>query len=368
MTKTVLHLSSTSGVGGAEMVVSRLAAVLDKSRFRSVVCLFRTGWLQEQCDRQGIATHVIPMKGMFDLGWLRKACEVVRRERIDLIHAHEFTGNTYGSLIARLVGVPFVATVHGRNYYWEQGKRRLAYRVVSRISTMVAVSEDLKRFIARNVGVPEERIKVIYNGQEMLPSIAADEKRRLRTELGIAPADQILGLVGSLYPVKGHHHLLAAVPQVLRVYPQATFLIVGKGDLEDSLREEVTRRGLEKAVRFLGYREDVPKLLSIMDIFVLPSLSEGLSLALLEAMAAGKPVVATNVGGNPELVRDGVTGFSVPPQDPDALAGGILSLLGDEGRRKIFGENGRKRVQQHFSLQAMADNYQKLYETCLESQ
>jgi glycosyltransferase involved in cell wall biosynthesis len=202
----------------------------------------------------------------------------------------------------------------------------------------------------------------------MLPSIAADENRRLRTELGIASTDPVIGVVGSLYPVKGHHHLLAAVPQVLRVYPQATFLIVGKGDLEDSLREEVMRRGLERAVRFLGYREDVPNLLSIMDIFVLPSLSEGLSLALLEAMAAGKPVVATNVGGNPELVRDGVTGFSVPPQDPDAIAGGILSLLGDERRRKIFGDNGRQRVKQYFSLEAMADNYQKLYETCLENQ
>jgi glycosyltransferase involved in cell wall biosynthesis len=119
-------------------------------------------------------------------------------------------------------------------------------------------------------------------------------------------------------------------------------------------------------VRFLGFREDVATLLSLMDIFVLPSLSEGLSIALLEAMAAGKPVVATNVGGNPELVVDGETGYSVPPRDADALATKLRSLLVDKCRAKKLGENGRKRVQQKFSLQAMADNYQRLYEECLQ--
>ena len=122
---------------------------------------------------------------------------------------------------------------------------------------------------------------------------------------------------------------------------------------------------LEKQVRFLGFREDVLALLSLMDVFVLPSLSEGLSIALLEAMAAGKPIIATNVGGNPELVLDGETGFSVPPQDPEALAVKLRWVLADKCRARILGENGRKRVQQKFSLQAMVGNYQELYENCL---
>jgi len=364
-TQTILHLSSTSGPGGAEMIVSRLAGALDRRQFRSVVCLYGPGWLKEHCERQGFDTHVLEIGGMFDFGWVRKACRLVRREGISLIHAHEFTGNTYGSLVAKLVGVPLVATVHGKSYYSEQCKRRLAYRAVSRVGTMVAVSEDLKRFIAAAVAIPADRIKVIYNGQGILPSVGTNEKQRLKSELGLSDTEKIVGVVGSLYPVKGHEYLLAAVPQVLKIHPWTKFLIVGKGDLEARLKNVVRNAGLERQVRFLGFREDVPMLLSLLDVFVLPSLSEGLSIALLEAMAAGKPVVATKVGGNPELVVDGETGYSVPARDAEALAAKICFLLADKCRATKLGENGQERVRQKFSLRAMADNYQKLYEQCL---
>lgn len=348
------------------MIVNRLAGALDRSHFRSVACLPRPGWLKDQLERQGIDAHVLKMNGMFSLEWVRRACHLVRRERVSLIHAHEFDAITHGSLVAKLVGIPCVATVHGKNYYWERRRRRLAYRVASRIATMVAVSEDLKRFITGTVGVPAERIKVIYNGQEILPSIGPKEKARLRGEFGLEENEAVVGVVGSLYPVKGHEYLLAAVPQVLKSHPQTKFLIVGRGDLEASLEEAVKRVGLEKQVRFLGFREDVSALLSLMDVFALSSLSEGLSMALLEAMAAGRPVVATNVGGNPELVTDGETGFLVPPRDADALAAKICLLLGDKSRSRRVGENGRIRVNQYFSFQAMVDKYQELYESCLQ--
>jgi glycosyltransferase involved in cell wall biosynthesis len=363
--KTVLHLSSSSGLGGAEMIVSRLIQVLDRKRFRSIVCLFRPGWLKEQCERNGIDTHVMEMKGMFDVGWIRNVCRLVRSEGVALIHTHEFTGNTYGALIARLTGVPSVATVHGKNYYWEQSKRRVAYRLVSRIGTMVTVSEDLKRFITKNVGVPEKRIKVIYNGQEAIPHVRQDEKQRLRAELGLKENESVIGTVGSLYPVKGHEYLLEAIPRVLRFYPYTRFLIIGRGQLESQIKEELKLRGLENHVHILGFREDVAALLALIDVFVLPSLSEGLSIALLEAMAAGKPVIATDVGGNPELVVDGANGFTIPPRDSEALAAKLCLLLGKKDLIQKLGENGRRRVQQCFSLQAMASNYEILYETCL---
>jgi glycosyltransferase involved in cell wall biosynthesis len=347
------------------MIVSRLAGVLDRNRFRSVVCLYRPGWLKEQCDRQGLDTHVLAINGMFDVQWVKNACQLVRREGVSLIHSHEFTGNAYGSLVATLCGIPLVATVHGKNYYWEQRKRRVAYRLVSRLATLVAVSEDLKRFITGNVGVPPERITVIYNGQEVLPPIGVEEKQRLRDELGLKKDEKVVGVVGSLYPVKGHKYLLDAIPQILKIHPHTTFLIVGRGELELPLKEEVNRCALQNRVRFLGFRDDVSALLSIMDVFVLPSLSEGLSIALLEAMAAGKPVIATNVGGNPELVVDGETGFSVPPRDVDALAAKLCLILEDTDYARNLGENGRKRVQEKFSLQAMANNYQQLYQNCL---
>ncbi len=364
--RTILHLSSTGGPGGAEMLVSRLAGRLDRSRFRSVACLPRPGWLKDQFDLQGIDTHVLKMSRIFDLTWILHACRLARQEGVSLIHAHEFDAITLGSLVAKLVRVPCVATIHGKNYYWERRRRRLAVQVVSHFVTMVVVSEDLKRFITRNVGVPAERIKVIYNGQETSQPVRSEEKERLRTELDLQENKQVVGLVGSLYPVKGHQYLLAAVPQILKIHPHTTFLIAGRGELELPLKEEVKRCGLEKQVCFLGFREDVSTLLSLLDAFVLPSLSEGLSMALLEAMAAGKAVVATDVGGNPEVVVDGETGFLVPPRDADALAAKICLLLEDNLQSRRLGENGRARVRQCFSFQAMVNKYQDLYDNCLQ--
>jgi glycosyltransferase involved in cell wall biosynthesis len=349
------------------MVVNRLAGALDRKRFRSVVCLFRPGWLKEQCESQGIETHVLQMRGMIDWQWIRAAALLVRQRGIALIHAHEFTGNTYGTLLAKLAGVPLIATVHGKNYYWEQIKRRLAYRLVCRLGTMVAVSEDLRRFVIRQVGVPERRIEVIYNGIEVIPTIGPEEARQRRTELGVPEGERIVGAVGNLYPVKGHKYLLETVPRVLAALPRTTFLIVGRGELESSLKREVERQGFGHRVRVLGFRDDVRALLAVMDVFALPSLSEGLPIALLEAMASGRPVVATNVGGVPELLVDGETGFLVPPRDSEALASRLIWLLKDGEAAKRLGVNGRKRVLQHFSLQSMATDYQRLYEECLRA-
>lgn len=359
--KTVLHLSSTSGPGGAEMIFSHLAASIDRSRVRSIACLFRPGWLKDRCDGLGITTHVLGMNGMFDWGWVRDCLKLVRRENVALIHAHEFTANTYGTLVARLADIPLVATVHGKSYYCDKLRRRLAYRMVGRHATMVAVSEDLKRFLVKEVGVRPERIKVVYNGVNV-PQSHGSTDASFRSELGLRSEDPVIGTVGSLYPVKGHKYLIEAAHLVLKNFPRTTFLIIGRGELEVSLKEQARELGLGAQVRFLGLRHDVPKLLPLMDVFIMPSLSEGLSLALLEAMAAGLPVVVTNVGGNPELVLDGETGYLVPPCDPEALASRLIVLLQDRVHAKRLGQNGRQRVLQHFSLPKMVDNYQQLYE------
>ena len=129
------------------MIVKRLASSLDRRRFRSVICLFRTGWLSDSCQQAGLPTHVLGIHGALDLGWARNFLRLMKSEQVSVIHAHEFTANVYGSLLGRLVGVPVVATVHGKNYYWEQPKRRIAYRFVSRAADMVAVSDNLKQFI-----------------------------------------------------------------------------------------------------------------------------------------------------------------------------------------------------------------------------
>jgi len=359
---TILHLSSTSAIGGAEMIVLRLAASLDRSRFRSIVCLFRPGWLNDSCREAGLPTHVIKMRGALDFNWARNFARLVRQEEIAVIHAHEFTANAYGSLMGQILGVPVVATVHGKNYYTEKVKRRMAYRYASRVSRMVAVSEDLKQFIVRRAGVAEHRVNVIYNGVDVAGLPPADQLSAIRTDLRLDGYDHVIGAVGSLYPVKGHIHLIKALPEILRACPKTLLLLVGQGELAQALKAEVVKRKLDAHVRFLGFRNDVPALLSLFDVFVLPSLSEGLSMALLEAMAAGKPVVATKVGGNSELVIDGDTGFLIDAESPESISNRVVHVLRDKVRAVHMGDRGRRRVHDKFSFRAMVDSYQSYYE------
>ena len=344
------------------MIVKRLASALDPTRFRSVVCLFRPGWLCDASLEADLPTSIIQMNGAFDTRWAQAFAALVRNERVEVIHAHEFTANTYGSLMGQIMGVPVVATVHGKNYFAEQVKRRVAYRYVSRVSRMVAVSEDLKQFIVQRVGVAEHRVNVVYNGVDVAGLPPVNQLSAIRADLRLDGYDHVIGAVGSLYPVKGHIHLIKALPEILRACPKTLLLLVGQGELEQVLKAEVVKRNLDAHVRFLGFRSDVLALLWLFDVFVLPSLSEGLSMALLEAMAAGKPVVATKVGGNSELVIDGITGLLIDSESPEAISDKVIEVLRDKMQAAGMGDHGRRRVQEKFSFRAMVDSYQNFYE------
>ena len=363
--RTVLHLSSSSGPGGAETVAASVAAGLDPARYRSVVCLFRDGWLRERCQRLGLETHVVPMRGVLDRRWLREVHRLLRARDVALVHTHEFGANTWGTMAARLAGRPVVATVHGQSYYPDSLRRRLAYRVVSRAAVMVAVSEDVRRFVVESTGVSPRRVRVVHNGIGMPLPVSADAQARVRAELGILAGDQVVTAVGNLYPVKGHRYLLDAVPRILALCPSTVFLLAGRGDCEAELREQARRLGIDARVRFLGLRTDVPALLAIADVFVQPSLSEGLSIAILEAMAAARPVVCTRVGGNPELVAHEETGLLVAPADAAALAAAVIRVLADDRQARRLGLNGLERVTTRFSIESMVRAYETIYEAML---
>lgn len=367
MIQTILFLSTSSGPGGAERVINNLAASLDPARYRAVLCLFRQGWIQERSESRGIPTHIIPTHGMTDWRWAIRFRRLLKDEHVDLIHAHEFDANVQGAFVAAISGIPLVATVHGKHYFWEKLRRRLAYRWVSRRATMVAVSEDLKQFIVEKVGVCSERITVLYNGVDVPPPPRKADIDACRKELRLPEEDQIVGVVGNLYPVKGHQYLIEGIPEVLKKCPNTSFIFAGRGQLETELKDQVFRLGLDKRVHFLGLRQDIPRILALLDVFVLPSLSEGLSMAILEAMMAGKPVIATRVGGNPEIVLDGETGFLVPPKDSQALAARLTTLLANREQATQFAGRGKRRAEGRFSLQTMVHAYQSLYDTCLRS-
>ncbi len=366
--KTILFLSTSSGPGGAEQVISNLAASIDPAKYRGVLCLFRPGWLQERSQGCGVPTYVIPTQGMTDWRWAFRFRDLLKDEHVDLIHAHEFDANVQGTTVAAYLGIPLVATVHGKHYFWEKFRRRLAYRWVSRRATMVAVSEDLRRFIVENVGIASDRISVLYNGVNVPPAPVPADIETCRREMNVPDTDRVIGVVGNLYPVKGHQYLIDAIPAVLEKYPDTSFVFAGRGELENDLKQQVNRLGLDKRVHFLGLRQDIPRILALLDVFVLPSLSEGLSMAILEAMMAGKPVIATRVGGNPEIVLDGETGFLVTPKDSHALAASLIALLKDRHLAIQFGEKGKRRAEHQFSLQIMVSAYQSLYDKCLRTE
>lgn len=361
----ILHTIETSIPGGAENMLISLVERLDQRRYEPVVCLLADGWLDTELRKRGIETVILPQRPGLDGAWMVNFVKLIRRRGIGLMHAQEFAMNTCCSIASAITGIPVVTTVQGKIYYPDKRRRRLAYRFVSKRSRMIAVSEDLKRFLVDHVGIREQRVTTIYNGIDPHPhGVDNGQRAAIRRELGLGDVP-VVGTAGSLYPVKGHVHLLHAMATVVRTVPDAVCVLAGRGELLGQLQATAAQLGIEPHVRFLGFRPDVPAVLQALDVFVLPSLSEGLSLALLEALAAGKPVVATHVGGNPEVVVDGRNGFLVPSRDSEALADRIVRLLSNRELAASFGQSGRMRVEPDFTVTTMVRRYEELYSRCL---
>jgi glycosyltransferase involved in cell wall biosynthesis len=357
-----MQMIETGGPGGAENVLIRLSTHLMRRQSTVVACLLKDGWLAQQLRDRGIDVAVLPTRAGWDWSWPRRAMQLVRRYGIDALHAHEFTMNVYGAILGRLCGIPCVATVHGAGYYADKLRRRLAYRAASRVARFVAVSAGIKRYLESEVGMHAERVEIIYNGIDTAEYAGSDETReRLRAQLGLGSGDVAVGAIGSLYAVKGHVHLVRAAPYVLARHANVKFFIAGRGDLADSLQREIGNLDLGSRFELLGFRADVKELLQALDIYVMPSHAEGLPLSLLEAMAAGKPVVASRVGGIPEVVEDGRSGVLVEPRAEQSLAQAITQLIDDPARRAAYAERASSLVASRFDIEEMTTRYLALY-------
>jgi glycosyltransferase involved in cell wall biosynthesis len=365
----VLLAIESSGPGGAEHVVVRLAQALRSAGDEPIVATLRPGWMTERAEAAGIPVWITPQRAGFDLRWIPAFARRMRRERIDVLHSHEFAMNVFGGAAALLAGIPAVSTIHGRAYVSEQPRRVWAYRILRRLGIpIVAVSDDLAGFLAQRFGMSRASLGMVHNGIPMPDPVPDGERaaRRAaaRRALGVPDTLSLVVAVGNLYPVKDHATLVRALARL----PHARVAIAGRGDEEARLRALATELGVADRLHLLGLRDDVDTVLAAADVFVQPSLSEGLPLAVLEAMAAGLPVVATRVGGVAEAVRDGETGYLVPSADPPALADALAKVLGSEDRGAAFGARGRMRAEQEFSIGVMAERYRNLYLRRLPSQ
>jgi glycosyltransferase involved in cell wall biosynthesis len=356
----ILQLLQGLAIGGIERMVLDLVFALPEAEFTTSFCTFdREGQLASEVAARGMSLHFRKRQRGLDAGFVLWLAKLLRRERIQILHAHNATAFFYGAAAARLApGTRFLYTEHDRAFPTPWRERGLHALLARGVDAAVTVSDTLRDNLVRYEAFPADRLHVVKNGVTL--RAPQRDGAAMRAELGIGMRPTA-GIVARLAPVKNHALLLRAWKQVLETVPNAVLLVVGNGSTEPATRALADELGLGDAVRFVGFRLDVAEILASLDVFVLSSLSEGLSLTLLEAMAAGLPIVATRVGGNPEVVQDGDTGLLVPSGDPPALARALARLLLDAELRVQMGESGRRRYSQNFTLQAMVRGYVRLY-------
>lgn len=364
MTKARLEILvalETSGPGGAENMVLSLAAGLAARGHGVSIVTDAPGWMTDRAHQAGIPVWIETQRPGVDLPWILRLARRMRRERIDYFHSHEFSMNVFGGAAARLASVPHLATIHGRNYVTGAPRRVLAYRLLRRLGVpIVAVSEDLRGYLAEGFGLSREALSLIPNGIEIpapTPRSPGPQRERERAHLGLPATAPLVLCVGNLYPVKDHATLVRAVAKL----PGVHLAIAGRGDEEENLRRLARELGLADRLHLLGLRDDVGALLGVCDLFAQPSRSEGLPLAILEAMSRGVPVVASRVGGIPEAIEEGRSGVLVAPGDPEAFARAIATILASPEQAERLGRQARARVEAEFSISTMVDRYLAAY-------
>ena len=388
----LLQVISNLEIGGAQEVVRTLVAYLAELDCVPVVCTFRDGPLRRDIEQQGFQVEVLALPrhsivafplfivDMVRLG--RALAEVIRKHNIDVVQTH-----LLGSLHFLTLGLPWFTnlrvvlwTIHNvdflpserkySRYRWLLGPKRLVHRLLYRlasysISGFIAVSDMVSESMVKQIGPIQDKITVICNGVDVRRYEQEVDTHSVRQRLGLGTEARLIATVGTLKEQKGHCHLIDAAHEIVPQHPDWHFLLIGDGGLREGLQAQARELGLLDNIHFLGNRHDVPELLASSDLFVLPSLWEGLPMALIEAMAASKAVVATAVSGTIQVVVPNETGLLVPPGDARPLAQAIEQLLTDPMQIQVMGASGKRRVEEGFSAQRQATEHLELYNRLL---
>jgi glycosyltransferase involved in cell wall biosynthesis len=368
---------SSNAMGGQERHVLSLIDYLSARHPITVFCdAARDGNpFYEELEARGLRPQILRLPRMSTKGIVRPvamslpvilaARRALAAAHLDAIHYHAgLLGEMYAPIVAGcMAGIPArILTLH--NYIVKHAplRRFIESRVLRRLDRIVAVSNHTKRELVEKKDVLPEQVVVVPNGVEVAAYANMMERREARGALGLSNKALVVGLVGRLHDLKGIDLMIEAVPLIKAQVPRLQVVLIGVGPEEDALKQLARYRAASDVVRFAGYRRDARRFMSALDLIALPSRDEANPLALLEAMACGKPVVGARVGGVPEVVVDGVTGLLAPPENVPALAEAVVRLLNDPDMRQAMGEAGRERVQVHFSRQAMLEKTAALYE------
>jgi glycosyltransferase involved in cell wall biosynthesis len=357
---------------GAQVHLGQLASAIDREAFEpEVVCLLAGGPVADGLRSDGVPVEVLGLGRLYApraLAGLLRLARRLRSRRVDVLHTYLVSANVYGTLAGRLAGVGAVVTSRRDMGFSRNSRLRLVeeWLVNPLVDKVVAVSPAVAEATRRERGLRDDQVVTIPNGVDLERFDAARHPRsearaQALREWGLADDEVAVGAIGHLSPVKGHADLLEAAARIVARHPRTRFFVVGDGPLRAELEAHARRLGLGERVVFAGVREDVARVLALLDVVVLPSHTEGLSNVVLEAMAMARPLVATAVGGNPDVLRDGVSGLLVPARDPEALAAAVVELLEDPEKARAMGCEARRVVEREFGRKRMVEAHEALY-------
>lgn len=384
----IMLLISNLKIGGAQEVVRTLCDYFPEKGYQTVVCTFEDGPLRKEIERAGIPVVILPARQhsilalplfLWDMLRIRNAiAAIVDKHQINILQTQLVRGLDFLVLTLRpgrklMVFWTFhnalfvLRPEHLPRFRWLLGFKRWAhsqlYRWTARwVNGMIVVSEDVKKAIHEYAGALHGKVSVIPNSVDIKRYNQEIDREAVRKELGLSPGHQVFAVVATFKKQKGHRYLIEAAASLISQFPDIRLLLIGDGELRDELKAQTKALGLNEHVHFLGLRTDVPKLLGASDYFVLPSLWEGLPVSLIEAMACGLPVIATQVSGTKDVMIHNQTGLMVPPGEVEALKDAMLQFLANQELAQKMGEVARKRVTESFSAEQQANAYLSIYQ------
>jgi len=362
----VAHVLRSLEFGGAERLVIDLACLQRESGriTPELVCLESFGPLRGEAERRGLPCALAGTGGIRYVSGIRRLWSRFSRTKPDIVHTHNFLSHVHAAPAARLAGIPVVHTKHGKavtSFAWSKRFRRFLYQLAD---TIVVVSKETGESFRAKSGVDRSKLVVIHNGIDT-GRFAGLDRAGARRSLGLDDAAVVFGAVSRLDPVKDHPTMLRAFREVRGGCAKCVFLIVGDGPERGRVECMISELDLGDAVRLAGFTDEIPKYLASFDLFLQLSTEEGLSLTILEAAAAGVPVVASSVGGTPEIIENGKTGTLVPARDAAALARAMGGFLENPAPFREMARRAREDVGRRFSLAGMAAEYESLYRSVL---
>jgi glycosyltransferase involved in cell wall biosynthesis len=362
---TVLHTEASTGWGGQEIRIVQEAIRFAELGYRVLIAYQEGGKIGEKSRIAGLPVYPIRLEYRIAPLVIRTLLRIIKNEKVDILHTHSSKDSWLAGVTGRIAGIPVVRSRHLSTPVRQTWLATFVYRYLADviITSGIHIKEAL---ITRN-GLNPEKIISIPAGVDIKRFDINIKGDKIRTEFGVEDSYPIVGTVAILRSWKGLHYLLDAVSKVASIFPQAKIIIVGDGPQWNNLHRQIQDLGIDRHVIMTGFRDDIPEIMSALDIFVLPSIaSEATSQVIPQALAMGKPVIATNTGGLPEIIEDGVTGLLIPPENPDPIANAIIRMAREKEEAKEMAARGKDKTLKNFTFQKMIDRTAEVYYNVLD--